>query len=293
MPRLPRSTARRAVALAVLGVFAWLGLGLLGAFLVSRSRSMRIPTGLEVSGRPTVEVTARAIDGTTVRGWLVRSGSESERCVVLAAGIRGNRLSMLARAKWYLEHGWSILTVDLRGTGASDPARVTMGWNEALDLAAFFDLARSQGFRSIGVHGQSLGAAAVVFSASRCGLGAKWHFAVLESCYGELASAMQARLPWVPSLLTWPLAVSGEWLLDVRLEDLAPVRCIEHLKAPTLLVCGDRDTQVGEGATAHLLENCGASSKEVVVVPGAAHVDLWAHEDGAWSAELERFLAAR
>ena len=44
---------------------------------------------------------------------------------------------MTSRAEWYLARGWSTLLVDLRATGESEGAHVSMGWHEATDLRAW------------------------------------------------------------------------------------------------------------------------------------------------------------
>lgn len=294
MPLVPHRgwwTTRRAwLAAFVLALVGWLGAGALGAHLLTRGRPATMPTWTTFAERPLENVATRTDDGVTVRGWLARAADE-HGCVVLAPGIRGNRLAMLERARWYLARGWSTLLVDLRGNGESDAARVAMGWNEALDLAAWAAFARGRGFAKVAVHGQSLGAAAAVYSASRAPATA-WHFVVLEACYRDVHAALAARLPWLPAASTWPLLAACEWLLGVDAAQLAPVAAIAALRAPTLLACGDADVKVGPDATAALLAACGAACKERCDVPGAGHVDLWAAGD-TFRAHLAAFVAAR
>jgi fermentation-respiration switch protein FrsA (DUF1100 family) len=227
-----------------------------------------------------------------VRGWLARTAADSRRCVVLAAGIHGNRLAMLDRAEWYLANGWSTLLVDLRGTGASDGRRISMGYHEAGDLVAWRAWLRSQGFVQVGAHGQSLGAAAVVYSAAdRSDRG--WDFAVLESCYGDIGSALDNRLPWLPlpALCLWPLRLCAGWLMGVDAGRMRPVDTIAELRAPTLIACGDRDREVGSGVSEALLQASGARDKQLVWIAGAGHVDLWRTDETLRSA-LAGFLAS-
>lgn len=234
-----------------------------------------------------------ASDGVSGRGWLVRASDASTDVIVLAAGIRGNRLAMLERGVWYLAHGWSVLLVDLRGTGASAPTRIAMGWHEALDLTAWHVLAATRGFRRIGVHGQSLGAAAAVFTAVRSKPAPAWHFVVLESCYRDIDSALVARLAWFPRRMLWPLVISAEWLLSLDAQKLVPVRAIAQLGAPTLLACGSDDAKVGPHALDDLFAASAAAGKERVEVTGAGHVDLWHSAADLLPRRLAAFLAER
>jgi pimeloyl-ACP methyl ester carboxylesterase len=271
----------------VLGAAAlWWLAGLVGAFLATRGRAVAVPAQAEIAGRPAESVSALTGDGLNVCAWLVRASEDSLRCVVLAAGIRGNRTVLTSRAAWYLEHGWSTLLVDLRGTGESDAARISMGWYEARDLHAWRTFLRSRGFARIGVHGQSLGAAAIAYSDG------DWAFAVFESCYADVDEALAARLPWVPwpRLVLWPLRQCSEWLLGVDIGQLRPVERVAHLRAPALFLCGDTDSEVGPDAAARLTVACGGVGKRCVIVPGAGHEDLLDRDGETVRAALAAFV---
>jgi len=282
-------------ALATVAFAMWWVAGFGGALLVTMPRNVPVAARAEVAGRALENVATTASDGVTTRGWLVRAAPDSTRCVVFAAGIRGNRAAMLERAEWYLANGWCTLLVDLRGTGESDAARITMGWNESLDLLAWRELLRTRGFTTVGAHGQSLGAAAVVYSAARSMDASRWDFVVLESCYRDIEAALAARLPWLPfaNALTWPMSCCAEWLTGVSGTSLRPVDAIRSLDAPTLLLCGASDTKVGERATDDLLGSSPARDKRAVVVDGIGHVDLWRAAGERVRAELASFLASR
>ncbi|MCA8957578.1 MAG: alpha/beta hydrolase [Planctomycetes bacterium] len=271
----------------------WLAAGACGGWLVTRPAPAAIPRLDALAGRPVLDVELHTEDHVTVRGWLVAAGTASDRCVVLAAGIRGNRTAMLDRARWYLDHGWSTLLVDLRGTGASDPQRVSMGWYEAIDLRAWRRWLGERGFVRVAAHGQSLGAAAIVYSAAQRG-GLDWDFAVLEACYGDIESALYNRVPWLPlpSLLLWPLRVSATLWMRADARWLRPRDLISRLCVPTLLVCGDTDAKVGAGVTEALRNASGAADAQLVWVHGAGHVDLWRVGPELRDA-LEQFVARR
>lgn len=288
-----RRWLRRIAVWATAAFVAWWSVGMLGALLLTAARPQVVAPCASLAGAAVEAVTATADDGSLLRGWLVRAAPTSGRCVVLAAGIRGCRLAMVERAKWYLAQGWSTLLVDLRGTGESAPARIAMGWHEALDLVAWHRFATARGFSQVGVHGQSLGAAAAVYSAVRAEPAPAWHFVVLESCYLDARAALAARLPWLPRPLLWPLVACSEWLLAVDADELSPQRAIARLRAPMLIACGDRDEKVGPGAADALFTACGASQKERVDLPGVGHVDLWPAVDGLLPRRLAAFLAAR
>lgn len=256
-----------------------------------RNRTFASPERLY--GRPVECLTVRAADGVETAAWLVEAQAEPRGAVVLAAGIGGDRRAMQGRARFYLDRGWSTLLVDLRGTGQSAPERIAMGYHEALDLCAWRRLLRGRGHRTVGVHGQSLGAAAAVYTAIRGEPAARWQFVVLEACYRDVRAALHARMVGVPEVLLLPMVCCAEWLLGVDADDLDPVAAITRLDTPLLLVCGEHDQKVGPNATAGLLAASPADDKRAVTVAGAGHVDLWGAGGLALQRELDAFLARR
>lgn len=286
-PAPPRRSRRsRILDLLVLLVLGWGIVGVLAADFATLGRPAAIPDPGAVEGHRTEPVSFASEDGVPLVGWFVAAHQGSTAAVVLAAGIRGNRLAMLSRAGWYLARGWSVLLVDLRATGGSGGERVGFGWHEAKDLRACHRWLRERGMQRLGAHGQSLGAAAIAFS------GLPWDFVVLEACYHDLDTALAARLPWVPwpGLLLWPLRAAGQWLADVDAAALRPVDALRARTGPTLLLVGGDDTKGGERCGERLLEACGAADKRLVVVPGAGHDDLFAANRDAVVAALAEFV---
>ncbi|MEZ5963819.1 MAG: alpha/beta hydrolase [Planctomycetota bacterium] len=290
-PAARPARGRRLLRLAALGCLGWWLCGFVAAWAATAPHPSPIAAQRDLADLPIEPVATTARDGVAVRGWLV-DGSRGARCVVLAAGIRGNRMAMRTRAEWYLRHGWSTLLVDLRGTGESAPERIAMGWSEALDLCAWHAFLQQRGYGAVAVHGQSLGAAAAVYTAVRSSSPPRWQFVVLEACYRDIDAALQARLSWMPSFTLWPLRVCSEWLLGVDADELSPLRAIVQLDAPLLVVCGSEDHKVGPDAARLLLAASPARDKHLVTVDGIGHGDLWS-AGPALPQALAAFLARR
>ena len=244
-----------------------------------------------VGASPVEEVDVRARDGVRTRAWWVAApGDGARRAVVLCAGIRGDRENMLDRAGFYLERGWSALLVDLRGTGESEPARVTMGWHEALDLLAWRGWLDRRGVTRVGVHGQSLGAAAAAFTAVRRRDEPGWQFVVLEACYATLEEAAAARSRGLPAIAYRPVFWLAELWLDLDVQRLDAVAALRAQPAPTLLVGGERDDMVGPDALRRLFEASAAAHKTLCEVPDVAHWNLWTTGADRFRPALTTFL---
>lgn len=263
----------RAVRLFLVAVLAWWVGGIAGALAATAPAPAVIAPRTEIEG-VRVEDVAVEIAGTTARGWF--AGAGRGRCVVLAAGVRGNRTRMVPRAAWWLAQGFAVLLVDLRGTGASEPMPISFGWHEAEDLVAWHVWLRGRGMRAIGVHAQSLGAAAACYAADRV----TWDFAVLEAPYDDIRNALAARMPWVPlpDLALWPMVAVAEWRLGVDVSDLRPVRHATALRGPCLLLAGTEDRTPTRAQTEAVFAAIGSERKLLRWIDGAGHADLWSHD---------------
>jgi pimeloyl-ACP methyl ester carboxylesterase len=271
----------------------WWLIGWLGAYASTQPNPSNIRERRTIAGHTVEDLDIVTSDELTVRSWLLDVPAERRRCVILAAGIRGNRQGMVSRAAFYAELGWSSLLVDLRGTGSSDRARISMGWHEALDLIACHDVLRKRGYEVVGVHGQSLGAAAAAYTSVRTDNPPAWDFVVLEACYSDIAAALQSRAFGLPMIALLPFFTCAEWLLDVNAADLNAVAALRQQNAPLLVACGTLDYKVGPEATARLLAASPAKDKVRCDVPGVGHRDLWRHGGSEVQAALREFLQRR
>jgi len=232
---------------------------------------------------------ASGADGT-LAAWFV-PGRPRAGAVILLHGVRSNKRSMAARARFLSNLGLALLLVDLQAHGASSGSRITFGHREAADVAAAVsELEKLAPGERIGVLGVSLGAAAAVLSDAK----PRYAAAVLESLYPTIEEAVAARLqmhlgvpgPWLGPLL---LAQLGP-RLDVRPEQLRPVDHVAAIAAPVLLVHGslDRHTPL---AQARRVYDAIRAPKSLYVVEGAAHVDLHAYAGAAYERRVGSFLA--
>ena len=269
-------------------IAAWLFAGWLTVEVATAAHPARIDARTSFVGVPVEEVETETEDQLAVRGWLVR-GSE-QRIVILFAGHGGNRTSMLGQAEFYLEQDWAVLLPDLRATGESGGEHSGLGYAERLDVAAWMRFVRERGFEEIGLHGQSLGAAAIAYA---IGDGLRdYTFLVLDSMYDDVRHALHNRLAWIP----FPaLALkSAEWFasrrLGVSLDELRPIDCMPSIDATTLFISGKDDPYVSDSETEGLFWACGWPKKVHHPISSVRHEDLWLRDPEEYTAALEHFF---
>lgn len=252
-----------AILLAAIGMYA-VGWAL--------SRPVQTTIGGAPRGLEAEDVAFSSQSGSTIHGWLSQA-SGRRGTILLLPGVRANRLSMVRRAEFLRQAGYSTLLIDFQGTGESKGEAITFGWRERFDVLAAVNYvrARSPGQR-VGVVGISLGGAATLLGTPPLELDG----AVLEAVYPSIDRAVVNRL----AIRMGPLASFAAPLLllqmrpriGVSASELRPVEHIGKLRCPVLIVAGtlDRHTTIED---TQILFAAASQPKDLWLIPGAAHVD--------------------
>lgn len=228
--------------------------------------------------------------GGQVAGWFV-PGRAGAGAVLLLHGVRGNRLQMLARARWLQREGMASLLIDLPSHGESSGDRIGFGRHESrgAEAALAWLRQRSDGER-IGAIGVSLGGAALLFAQRQPELDAL----VLESVYPTLTDAVHNRLamrfgPAAGRALAPLLLVQVPLRLGFGTHQLRPVDAMVLVNAPLLVAAGTADLHTRWTETEALFA-AAPGPKALWPVAGAAHVDLHAFDPSAYEARLLPWL---
>jgi alpha-beta hydrolase superfamily lysophospholipase len=280
--------------LGVSGAFllGWLVSGYLMVEFVSRPthQSVPIPPSLQVFPIESINLYTR--DHLKIASWYVTPANTPtvKGGVILLACLRGNRLNLVQRARFYLERGFSTLLLDLRSTGESDGNMTSFGWYEKQELlAAIQYLQGEKKLEVIGLHGISAGAATISFAAPQMDCIA---FIVLESCYDSMPHAFQHRVEQRGGKLA-PLFVPIKWFAQLKFHGnfykMNPVDYVHHFKCPVLVMAGTDDYRVPTQDT-YALFNRIPSRKQIWLFEGLRHVDFYARQPAAFETQLINFL---
>lgn len=282
MKRVALALAALAVVLATLGLLA-------GELL---TRPVRQAVGAPPPDLRAERVTLHDAPGRTIVGWFL-PGRPGEGAALLLHGVRGNRLQMLARARWLQAQGIGSLIVDLPAHGESGGERISFGRHEAAAVdAALGWLHTRVPAERIGAIGVSLGGASLLFARRQPELAAL----VLESVYPTITDAVHARLAMrLGSPAATVLAPLLLWQLPLRLglspDALRPVDAVAALRAPLLVASGTEDRHTPWVETERLFA-AAPGPGTLWPVRGAAHVDLHAFDTASYEARLLPWLQA-
>lgn len=287
----PAGKRTRRVLLLLLPGLGVLSLGLGGVFWAG---SWLAKPALRAVGPPPDGLSAERVafaseSGATLHGWFI-PGRAGAGGVVLFHPFRADRRSMLPRARFLNQSGYSVLLFDFQAHGESRGEQITFGYLESRDARAAVKFLRTRLPNApIAAIGVSLGGAACLLGPEPLGVDAM----VLEGVYPDIEAAVANRLrmrlgplgPWLSPLLTrqlrWRLGAGADWF--------RPMDRIGAVQCPIMIVAGtdDRRTTMAE---ARQLFSAACGPKEFWAVEGAGHTDYHAHSKEEYETRVLAFL---
>jgi pimeloyl-ACP methyl ester carboxylesterase len=271
-PVVPELLARAAMASGI-GYMA-------AAYTISRWLTRPTPSRPRTNpgnfGLPWRRVCCRTTDGIRLAGWVVEP-TRPRATIALFHGMRGSRERVMDRVVFLARHRYRCVAFDLRAHGESGGRRTSFGFHESHDVAAVLDFIRSRWPRHpAAALGTSMGAAALCYAARQA---AGWQAVILESCYQDIGRAFSSRLQhgypqWYRQLSRGVIWVT-ERRLGLRLQQLAPVDHVADLAAtPVFVLTGADDVHAPPEEAQELFERC-RGPRDLWVVPGAGHRDVF------------------
>lgn len=211
------------------------------------------------------------------------------RCVLLMHGIRGDRHAMAARAHFLHEAAITSLTIDLQAHGETPGEMITFGYRESRDARNGVEYLRGQGCGTVVAVGQSLGGAAALLGDGPVAVDG----IVLESVYPTIEDAVANRLAMRFGFLGRMAAPALYLQIPLRSgiarDELRPVNAMRKLHVPVLVAGGTRDLQTPPEETRRMFD-AAPGNKQLWLVDGAAHEDLYAYDAVQYKARLLAFL---
>jgi alpha-beta hydrolase superfamily lysophospholipase len=227
-----------------------------------------------------------------LEAWLVPA--ESPRgIVVLFHGHAAAKDTLLRPAAVLHDLGWSVLLVDFHGSGGSGGRETSIGFHEADDVAgAAVYAAELPGRGPVVLHGQSMGAAAILLAAGRRRPSVQG--VILECPFDRLSTTVEHRfedmgVPAFPSaglLVFWGGVQQG---FDGFRSN--PIDAAGSIDCPALLMNGARDPWVRPSEARAIFERL-AGPKTFHEFEGLGHQSYLEARPDEWTAAVRAFLAS-
>ena len=197
---------------------------------------------------------------------------------------------MVPRARFLHALGYSVLMPDFRAHGESSGVHTTFGALESRDAQAAACLLHSLVPRErVAAIGVSLGGAAAILGRKPLPVDAL----VLESVYPTIDQAAKNRLrAWLGPIGSWlapSLVRSLEPTVGVSPMELRPIDHIAEVHVPVLMAAGSADPYTPMDESEALFARL-APPKELWVVDGATHQDLYDYAPAEYRRRISAFL---
>jgi pimeloyl-ACP methyl ester carboxylesterase len=232
-------------------------------------------------------------------GWFLE-GALKKRAILMVHGkdcCRGQELNTdtFALAHRFLESGFSVFMIDLRGHGQSQSARMTFGVNEANDVLGAIDWLLQQGFerQHIGLFGASMGGASAIRALSADWLTRKNSIGALvtDSTYADFNAMMTLkfrRLSGLPNMFLPGAVMAGVLLTGVRLSTIRPAQDASVLLGlPMLVIHSKGDPFVPVEHATSIASKSGAT---LWITDGAHHLASYLTDPIAYQSKVVDFF---
>lgn len=243
-----------------------------------------------------VTFTSRGKDRVALRGWFIpgvgANGVLSDaRTIIVVHGVRANRtdpgMGLLDLSVALAKRGFAVLAFDMRGSGESQGAPLSLGYYEQNDVLGAVDFLRTGPEpypklgrpKVIGGWGESMGAAALLMAASQ---EPAIRAVVADSSFADALPLLEREIPKRSGLPPWftpGILRAAQIMYAINYSAIRPVDVVAKIAPrPILLIQGADDTYVPPSDMAALAEAASKSSGaqvETWLVPGAKHVQAY------------------
>lgn len=230
--------------------------------------------------------------GYHIHGYYIPSG-HSNRFMIFCHGVSVNKLNSVKYSNLFLERGFNVLIYDHRRHGRTGGTTTSYGYYEKYDLHAVVQYVKNR-FGSditLGIHGESMGAATLLQYAGMVEDGADFYIA--DCPFSDFYEQLSYRLKVEFKLPKWPMLPLANMILKLRdgykVHEVSPVQCVKQIKSPVLFIHSKDDDYILCKMTEELYEHK-AGPKQLFIAERGAHAMSYVENKEAYESAIDIFL---
>ena len=226
---------------------------------------------------PQEDVSITTPDGVRLSGWFIPSKRKPRGTVIYLHGVGDCKTAGVALARVLHQKGFHVLLYDSREHGESDGNYCTYGFYEKHDVSTAIDFLKKKRVKtgSIGIFGTSMGAAVAIQAAA---VDNRIKAVAAEASFTDLRTISvdyQRRIVKLPWHFLRNVAMSrSQKIAHFKARDVSPITDVRKLSIPILFIHGMDDRLINYEYSKTLYHHA-QEPKDLFLVPGASHQDLW------------------
>ena len=221
---------------------------------------------------------------------LLENPSPTANYIILSHGYTDNRMGSLKYVPMYLELGFNCIIYDLRGHGENEPDFTTYGVREGRDLKCLIDdtRARYPDMVTLGLHGESLGAATTITCLK---YQPQVDFVVADCGFSDIENVLKEgyRNAHAPVFLVDVADLTGRLRYHYALKDMRPIDSLDENTIPILFIHGAEDAFILPKNSGDMAQRT-AGYSEIHLIPNAGHAESILTAPDDYKAYVSAFL---
>ena len=217
--------------------------------------------------------TVVSYDGYELHAELLYNPEKSTKYVIISHGYTDNRMGALKYASMYLKLGYNCIIYDLRGHGENEATFTTYGIREGKDLGCLIKDTRKRytDITTLGIHGESLGAATTISSMKDT---PQIDFAVSDCGFSDIEGVLKQgyRNAHVPVLFVDLADIGARIRYHYAIKDMRPIDALNENEVPVLFIHGGEDELIVPQNSQDMYRRTKGYS-ECHIIPGAGHAE--------------------
>lgn len=233
---------------------------------------------------------AAGYQGYELHVQLLKCGEDTTKYVIISHGHTDTRYGALKYAKAYLDMGFHCIIYDLRGHGANEPTPCTYSILEGQDLDALIaDTRKRYGEKiTLGIHGESLGAATTVRSLE---YQPQVDFAVADCGFADITNVLKVGISWMhlPKWMVTCASVANRVRYGYLFSQMEPIQALADNQVPILFLHGEADNFIVPDNSIRM-QKATQGYSELHLIPQAGHAESVLKEPELYAEYIRTFL---
>lgn len=261
------------------------------AFSLLKERSVYEESNFDESIFEKLEINSE--DNLKLKGYYVKNKDISNKVIVIVHGYTANYYMSLQFLSLYLNEGFNVLLIDNRSHGNSEGKYVTYGMKEKEDLKNWINLLKDKLDEniSIGIHGQSMGAATALMYAGKY---KDVDFVVSDCAYSSGREILKYQFKHIVKILPYPLYQMVNTMIKLKcsfsMNKVTPIKDISNIDIPILFIHGKNDKIIPYTMSLDMYNKRNNNKDKLLIIEDADHVESFMYDKSKYTHSIKTFL---